>query len=328
MKRREFIAGLGSAAAWPAVARAQQGEQVRRIGVLEGVVENGPIGRPRRAAFLQGLERLGWSEGRNIRIDWRYAAGIADRYESLAQQLLALQPELIIATTTPAAAALQREGTTLPIVFIGVSDPIGSGFVASLNRPGGNLTGLLNIEATIAGKWIALLKEIAPRLERVAFMANPKTTRYDYFLPAAEAAARTLAIELVPARVETPGDIEHAIEIIGRAPNGAIALPPDTFTFALHERIIALATKHRLPGVYWQRGWVADGGLMSYGIDPVDQMREVTPYVDRVLRGEKPADLPVQAPTRYETVLNMKTAKALGLTIPETLLATADEVIE
>jgi putative ABC transport system substrate-binding protein len=328
-RRREFITLLGgAAAAWPMAAGAQQDGRVRRIGVLEGGVEDGELERARLAAFLQGLGRLGWSEGRNVRIDWRYASGIAERHQPLAIELLALQPELVLATTTPAAAALQRETRTIPIVFRGVSDPIGSGFVASLARPAGNLTGLLNIEATIAGKWIAMLKEIAPRLARAAFMANAKTTPYDYFLRAGEAAASSLGVELVPSRVENATEIERSIESLARQPNGGVVVVPDT-TINLHrDLLMALAIRHRLPTVYSDRGDVARGGLMSYGPDRADSYRQAATYVDRILKGEKPADLPVQAPVKYETVLNMKTAKALGLTVPDLMIVRADEVIE
>jgi putative ABC transport system substrate-binding protein len=208
------------------------------------------------------------------------------------------------------------------------ADPIGPGFIVSLARPGGNLTGLLNIEATIAGKWVAMLKEIAPRLSRAAFIANPRTTPYDYWLPEAEAAARSLTIELVPGRVETAADIERAIESVAREPNGGLAFPPDTFTSAHRGFIVALASRHGLPAVYWNRNFVVDGGLMSYGVDPIDPMRQVATYVDRILRSAKPADLPVQAPVNYETVLNMKTAKALGLEVPTSILLRADEVVE
>jgi putative ABC transport system substrate-binding protein len=328
MKRREFIAGLGGVAVWPLAAHAQQPDRVRRIGMLWGSAEDDPVNKPRIAAFRQGLERLGWLEGRNVRIDHRFAAARPPLFQALARELIALQPDVIVANTTPAAAALQREGSAIPIVFLLVSDPIGSGFIASLARPGGNLTGLLNIEASITAKWLAMLKEIAPPLARAAFMANPKTTPYDYFLRAAEAAAPSLAIEVVPSRVETAADIERAIESFARLPNGGLVLPPDFTTTVNRDLIIALAARHRLPAVYAGRFFVAAGGLMSYGIDGVDVYRQAATYVDHILRGAKPADLPVQAPVKYETVLNLKTAKALGLTVPDLLLVRADELIE
>jgi putative ABC transport system substrate-binding protein len=282
----------------------------------------------RVAGFRQGLERLGWSEDRNARIDARFAAGNADQFQVLAKELIALQPDVIFAHSTPVVAALQRESRMIPIVFVSVSDPIGSGFVASLARPGGNLTGLLQYEEGIAGKWLAMLKEIAPRLARAALVANPKTTAYDYFLRAAQAAAPSLTIEVVSTPVETTADIERAIESAARAPNGGLLLPPDTTTTVHRDLIIALAARHRLPAVYPFRVFVEAGGLMSYGTEQVAMFRQAALYVDRILRGAKPADLPVQAPTKFETVVNLKTAKALGLTVPPGLLVAADEVIE
>ncbi len=329
MKRREFITLLGGAVAGrPLAARAQQPERMRRIGVLVSGAEGDPEMQTRLAGFRQGLERLGLSEGRNVRIDYRFAAGNADQYQALAKELVALQPDVILAHTTPVAATLQRESRAIPIVFINVSDPIGSGFISSLARPGGNLTGLLQYEASITGKWLAMLKEIAPRLTRAALVANPKTSPYDYFLRAAEAVAPLLAIELVPSLIENAADIERAIETFARAPNGGLVLPPDTTTTLHRDLIITFAARHRLPAVYAVRIFVAAGGLMSYGIDQVDVFRQAASYVDRILRGAKPADLPVQAPTRFETVVNLKTAKALGLTVPPGLLVAADEVIE
>jgi len=331
-RRRDFITLLGgAAAAWPLAARAkQQDDRVRRIGVLEGAAEDSELGRSRRAAFRQGLERLGWSEGRNVRLDYRYGAGVAEQYQRFAKELLALRPEVILATTTPAVAALKQENSAIPIVFTGVSDPIGSGFVASLSQPGGNITGFLNIEASIAGKWLAMVKEIAPHVTRTGFMANPKTTPYDYFLRGAEAAAPALGVALVPQRVESADDIERSIESFVGVPNGGLVLPPDTFITAHHHLIIALATRHRLPTVFGggARFIVEAGGLMSYGTDTTDNVRQSAAYVSRILRGDKPADLPVQAPVKYETVLNLKTAKALGLTVPDLMLIRADEVIE
>jgi putative ABC transport system substrate-binding protein len=330
MRRRQFITLLGgAAAAWPFGVLAQQPERMRRIGVLVGGTEGDPVEQARLAALRQGLERLGWSQGRNVRIDTRFAAGSADQVQTLAKELVALQPDVMLTHSTGFVAALQRESSTIPIVFVNIADPVGSGFVASLARPGGNLTGFMSFEASIAGKWLAMLKEIAPRLARVAFVANPKTSPYDYFLNAAQAAAPSLAIELVSSPVENAADIERTIELFARTPNGGLFLPPDTGTTTPHrELIIALAARHRLPAVYGVRVFVADGGLMSYAIDQVDTYREAASYVVRILRGEKPADLPVQAPTKYETVINLKTAKALGLTIPPGVLALADEVIE
>jgi putative ABC transport system substrate-binding protein len=328
MRRREFITFFGgAAAAWPLVARAQQSERVRRIGVLAALPEDDPEMQASLAAFRQELDRLGWSEGRNVRIDFRFARDV-DQHQTLAKELVALQPDVILAHTTPVVAAVLRESRTLPIVFLYVSDPVGSGFVASLARPGGNLTGLLLYEASITGKWLAMLREIAPRMARAALVGNPKTPVYDYFLRSAQAIAPSLAIELVPSPVETAAEIERAIESFARTPNGGLFVPPNTTTTLHRDLIVALAARHRLPAVYAFRTFVSAGGLMSYGIDQVDMFRQTVSYVDRILRGAKPADLPVQAPTRYETAINLKTAKALDLTVPPALLVAADAVIE
>ena len=300
---------------------------MRRIGVLIGLAEDDPETKTRLTAFRQGLERLGWSEGRNVRIDSRFAPAGTGQEQALAKELVATQPDVILAHTTQVAAALQRESRAIPIVFVNVSDPIGAGFIASLARPGGNLTGVLHYEASIAGKWLAMLKEIAPRLTRAALVMNPVGS-YDYFLRSTEALAPSLAIELVPSPVENAADIERAIESFARVPDGGLVLPPDATTTVHRDLIIALAARHRLPAVYPLRVFVAAGGLMSYGTDQVDMFRQAASYVDRILRGDKPADLPVQAPTKYETVVNLKTAKALGLTVPPGLLVAADEVIE
>jgi putative ABC transport system substrate-binding protein len=329
MRRRAFITLLGGAAvAWPVVARAQQPGGMRRIGVLIGFAEDDPEAKARLAAFRQGLEKRGWSEGRNVRIDIRFAPAGA-QVQVLAKELVALQPDVILAHSTPVTAALQRESRTIPIVFAVVADPIGSGFIASLPQPGGNITGVSQYEASVTGKWLAMLKEIAPILVRAAFVANPKTaTYYGYFLRAGEALASSLGIEPVLSLVENAADIERAIESFARLPNGGLVLIPDISTAVHRDLIIALATRHRLPAVYWDRSLVAAGGLMSYGNDLVDSFRQAASYVDRILRGDKPADLPVQAATKFETVVNLKTAKALGLTVPPGLLVAADEVIE
>ncbi len=329
MQRREFIALLGgAAAALPLPARAQQPERVRRIGVLSALAEDDPDNKAALAAFRQGCEKLGWSEGRSVRIDIRFAAGDANRIGSLAKELVALEPDAIFAQSTEATTALQRESRAIPIVFVAVSDPIGSGFVVSLARPGGNITGLLNFEESVTSKWLAMLKEISPRLVRVAFVANPKTTPYDYFLRAAKAAAVSLAIELVPFPVETTADIERSIESFARLPDGGLLMPPDTTTILHRDFIIALAARRRLPAIYSARYFVAAGGLMSYGFDRVEVHRQAAYYFDRILHGDRPADLPVQTPTKYETIVNLKAAKALGLDVPPSLLVRADEVIE
>jgi ABC-type uncharacterized transport system substrate-binding protein len=329
MQRRDFITLLGgAAAAWPLAARAQQGGRMRRIGVLAGLAEDDPEMQARLAGLRQGLERLGWSEGRNVRIEYRYAEASAEKAQVLAKELVALQPDVILADTTPFAAMLQRESRTIPIVFVGVADPIGSSFITSLARPGGNLTGLLSYEASIIGKWLAMLKEIAPHLARAALVGNPKTSAYDYFLRMAEVVAPSLAIELVSHRVASAADIERAIEGFARLPHGGVVLLPDTTTSLHRDLIIALAARHRLPAVYTARLFVVAGGLMCYETDRVDMFRQAASYVNRILRGANAADLPVQAPVKYQTMLNLKTARALGLTVPPGLLIAADEVIE
>jgi putative ABC transport system substrate-binding protein len=278
-------------------------------------------------ALLQGLQDLGWSEDRNLRIQVRYAADRPDQYQSLAKELVALRPDVIFAYTTPIVTALRLESRTIPIVFAQVSDPVGSGVVASLARPSGNLTGLLLYEEGIAGKWVAMLKEIAPNLKRAAVLANPKTTPYEYFVHSAQAVARQLAIELVPGLVESTADIERVIASFAGPNQGLLVLPSGTTTL-YRDLVIALAAKYHLPSVYPFRFYVTAGGLMSYSTDLVDQSRKAASYVDRILRGANPADLPVQAPTKYVTAVNMKTAKALGLDIPSSLLVRADEVFE
>ena len=326
MQRREFITLIGGAAAWPLAVRAQP-ERMRRVGVLMGLAEDDPEIRARLAAFRQGLEKRGWSEARNVRIDYRFAPASAQA-QVLAKELVALQPDVIFAHSTPVTAAVQRESSTIPIVFVAIADPVGSGFVASLPRPGGNMTGVMNYEASVIGKWLAMLKEIAPRLTRAALMGNPKTTPFDYFQRAAEVTAPSLGIEPVPTLVENATDIERAIASFASAPNGGLVVIPDVAAVVHRDLIIELAARHRLPAVYYSRYWVAAGGLMSYGNDFVDVFRQAAPYVDRILRGDKPADLPVQAATKFETIINLKTAKGLGLTVPPGLLVAADEVLE
>jgi ABC-type uncharacterized transport system substrate-binding protein len=328
--RRTFLATLGgAAAAWPLAARAQRRpREIRRIGVLMGLAEDDQATRARLAAFRQGLEKRGWSEERNVHIAYRFAPASAQA-QVLAKELVALRPEVILAHTTPVTAALQQESTTIPIVFAAIVDPVGSGFVTSLPRPGGNITGVMLDEASVTGKWLAMLKEIAPNLVRAAFVANPKTaTFYDYYLQAAEAAAPSVGIEPVPTLVENATDIERAIGSFASAPNGGLVLIPDVSATVHRDLVIALAARHRLPAVYYARMFAAAGGLMSYGNDLVDLFRQAAFYVDRILRGDKPADLPVQAATKFETIINLKTARALGLTVPPGLLVAADEVIE
>ena len=332
MRRRDILRFLGGAAvSWPLGTRAQQPDRVRRIGALMAFVENDPETKARLMAFRQGLAKRGWEEGRNVHIDYRFAAAGnigTGQYQALAKQLIALQPDVILTHTPIVTAAMQRENRSIPMVFVNVSDPIGLGFIASLARPGGNITGVLHYEGTIVGKWLGMLKEIAPSLTRAALVANPKVTSYDYFLQAAQAAAPSLAIELVASPVENAAEIEDIIEAFAHTPNSGLVLPPDATTINHRDLVIALAARHRLPAVYAIRSFVAAGGLMSYGTDQNEMFRLAASYVDLILRGTKPADLPVQAPTKYETVVNLKTAKAFGLTVPPGLLVAADEVIE
>ena len=329
MRRREFIALLGgAAAAWPLAARAQQADRMRRIGVLMGLAEDDPDTKARLARFRQGLETRGWSEDRNVSIDYRFAPAGAQA-QLLAKELVDLQPDVMLAQGTALIAALRRESAAIPIVFVGVADPIGSGFIASLAQPGGNLTGVMLYEASVTGKWLAMLKEIMPQLARVALIFNPKTaTYYDFYLRAAEAVAPSLMIQVVLSPVENAAEIERAIESFASTPNGGLLLLPDTSNTIHRDLIAALAIRHRLPAVFDNRNFVSAGGLMSYGVVMVDLYRQAAYYLDRILRGDKPADLPAQAPTRYDTALNLKTAKALGLTVPPGLLVAADEVIE
>jgi putative tryptophan/tyrosine transport system substrate-binding protein len=328
MRRREFIAGISSATAWPVVVWAQQSGETRRIGALIAFAKDDPETEERLAAFRQGLGKRGWVEGRNIHIDYRFAAGRGDQFPVLAKELVAMQPDVILGHTPGATVALQRETRTIPIVFVNVSDPIGMGFIASLSRPGGNLTGVLHYEATIIGKWLTMLKEIAPRLSRAALLANPKVSSYQYFLQSAEATAPTLGIDLTNSPVQTAADIERAIEGLAGSDNNGLILPPDATTVVHRDSIVALAARYHLPAVYGLKTFVAAGGLMSYGTDQNDLFRLAASYVDRILRGDKPTELPIQAPTRFETTVNLKTAKALGLDVPAHLLVAADEVIE
>jgi putative ABC transport system substrate-binding protein len=330
MIRREFITLLGGAAvAWPLTARAQQPERSRNVGVLVGLREDDPDTQARLAGLRVGLERLGWSEGRNIRIHYRFAPP-GTQTQLLAKELVALQPDVLLSQASPATRALQEATRTIPIVFVGVADPIGSGFVASLANPGGNTTGFLLFEASITGKWLAMLKDIAPGLVRAALVINPKTAPYyKFYLNAAEAASSSLGIELVFAPIEnTSADIERVFEMFARVPNGGVVLPPDTNTNFHSDLIVALAARHRLPAVYSDRLFVMAGGLMCYSTNRADQFRTAALYIDRILRGAEPSNLPVQVPTKYETVVNLNTAKTLGLSVPPALLVAADEVIE
>jgi putative tryptophan/tyrosine transport system substrate-binding protein len=329
MKRREFIAGMGGAAAWPLVAHAQQGERVRRIGVLMPFNENDPAAKTIVSAFTQALADLGWTDGRNVRIDLRGAGGDINRIRAFAHELVGLQPDVILVDATPATAALQRETRTIPIVFVNVSDPVVSGIVAALNQPGGNITGFGYLEPSMGGKWLELLSEIAPGLKRIAIMFNPDTAPVSVYMPSLATAARSLKVEPIIAPVQSDGEIEMAIVALGREPGGGLVVMPDTFTISHRAPIISAAARNNVPTVYTlSDAFATDGGLLSYGVDPVDTFRRAATYVDRVLRGAKPSELPVQFPTKFELVINMKTAKALGLTIPPNLLVRADQVIE
>jgi putative ABC transport system substrate-binding protein len=329
MRRREFIAGLGTAAAWPLATRAQQGERVRRIGVLLGPDENDPVAKTYITAFIQALAGLGWTGGRNVRMDLRWGGGDINRIRALAQELVGLQPDILVSSSTPATVALQGETRTIPIVFAGLGDPVASGLVARLDRPSGNITGFAQFEASIVGKWLELLSEIAPGLKRAAIMFNPDTFPVSVYMPSFETAARSLKVVPIMAPVHSDAEIETAINALGREPGGGLVVMPDIFTNAHRVPIISAAARNNVPAVYSGPSFFArDGGLLSYGPDTVDTFRRAATYVDRILRGAKPAELPVQLPTKFEMVLNLKTAKAIGLTIPESFLLRADEVIE
>ena len=326
IERRKLLATLGGAVAWPLAARAQQPERMRRIGVLMNLAVGDPEGEARIAGFVQGLQQLGWSDGRNVRIDYRWAAGDAGHFQRYAEELLALAPDGIFAAATPSVRALQHVTRTVPIVFAIVADPVGAGFVDSLARPGGNVTGFTPFEYGISGKWLELTKEIAPRVTRVAVLRDLTIGLGQ--LGAIQSVAPSLGVELTPIGVDDPGQIERTVAAFARSPNGGLIVTASTSAIIHRELITTLAARNKLPAVYYTRYWVEGGGLMSYGPDFRDQFRQAAAYVDRVLKGEKPADLPVQAPTKYELVINLKTAKALSLTVPETLLARADEVVE
>jgi putative ABC transport system substrate-binding protein len=329
MRRREFIAGLGSTAAWPLAARAQQPSRMRRIGVLVSGDENDPERKTQISAFTKALEDLGWTVGRNVRMEVRWG-GLDDtnRLRALARELVGLQPDIIVTTSTPSTAAVQRGTRRIPIVFSGVGDPVGSGLVAALNQPGGNMTGFGVWEASIGGKWLGLLSEITPGLKRAAFMFNPDTAIASAYMPSLETAARSLKVEPIIAHIHSDAEIETAIMALAREPGGGLVVVPDGFIAGHSAAIILAAARSNVPAVFWSPTFAREGGLLSYGPDLVGTYRRAASYVDRILRGAKPGDLPVQFPTKYELVINLKTAKALGLTIPETLLATADEVIE
>jgi putative tryptophan/tyrosine transport system substrate-binding protein len=329
MKRRTFIAGLGSAAAWPVVAWAQQGDRMRRIGVLSSGDETDLQEKTFVSTFTQALAGLGWTDGRNVRIDLRFGSNDINRIRALAQELVGMQPDIILAQTTAATVAVQRETRTIPIVFAGVGEPVGSGIVPRLDRPGGNVTGFAAYEPSLAGKWLELLSEIAPGLKRAAIIFNPDFgAPASIFLPSFEMAARLLKVAPIIAPVHSDAEIETAINDLGREPGGGLVVQANVFMVTHRAPIILAAARNNVPAVYNLSICARDGGLLSYGPDPVDNLRRAATYVDSILRGAKPGDLPVQFPTKYEMVVNLKTAKALGLTVPQSILLTADEVIQ
>jgi putative ABC transport system substrate-binding protein len=329
IRRRDFITLLGgAAAAWPLAARAQQGDRVRRIGMLIPGDENVPLAKTLLAAFTQALADLGWTDGRNMRMDLRWFGGDINRIPALAQELVGLQPDIILAGTTAATVALQRETRAIPIVFATVSDPVASGLVERLDHPGGNTTGFAIYEASLGGKWLELLSEIAPGLKRAAFMFSPDNPGALVFLPPFETAARSLKVALINAPVYSDVEIETAIIALGREPGGGLVVTGDVFVNVHRATVISAAARNNVPAVYSLPDYARDGGLLSYGPDPVDIFRRAATYVDRILRGAKPGDLPVQFPTKFEMVVNLKTAKALGLNVPQSILLRADEVIE
>jgi putative ABC transport system substrate-binding protein len=328
MRRREFITLAGGAATWPLTARAQQGRQMRTVGVLMNVAADDTEAKARMAAFMQGLEKLGWTDGHNVRITYRWSGSDADHIRKAAVELVALAPDVILTQTSLATAALLQATRTVPIVFTIVSDPVGAGYVDSMAHPGGNATGFINYENSFAGKWLELLKQVAPRVTQVAVLRDPSVAAGIGQFTAIQSVAASLGVELRPVNVHDAGEIERAITTFAAVSNGGLIVTGSPQATANRALIIALAARYRLPAIYNVQFFVTDGGLLSYGTDNVDEFRRAAVYVDRILKGEKAADLPVQAPTKYELAINLKTAKALGLDIPETLLSTADQVIE
>ena len=326
MKRREFITLLGTAAAWPLAARSQQGERVQRIVFLHSLAENDPEVQARIAAFRQGLEALGWREKRNVQIEHRFSHGDLARIQAYTAEVVSSSPDLIVATSSPVTAALKQATHTIPIVFSVVNDPVGQGFVASLARPGGNITGFTFVDSPMIGKWLEILKECAPGTRRIALMFNPHTAPYyPHFMHELGGA---LSVELSPTPVHDEAEIEAAVTALVREPAGGLMVAPDPFINTRRWLIMALAQRHRLPAIYGFRQYVTEGALISYGPNTADIVRRSAAYVDRILKGEKPADLPVQQPTKFDLVINLKTAKALGLEVPWFLQQRADEVIE
>jgi putative ABC transport system substrate-binding protein len=330
MKRRVFITLLGGAAAWPFAARAQQGERTRRIGLFTNLAADDAESQTRNAAFLQALQQLGWTNGANVRIDFRFGAGDAERNRRYASELVALAPDVIVATGSPVVEPLRQATRSVAIIFLQITDPVGAGLVATLARPGGNITGFTNYEYGMSGKWLELLKEAAPRLTRLVVLREAGSVSGIGQLAAIQAVAPSLAVEVRPADVRDADELERGISEFARGSHGDRGLIVTASGLAIIHRqlIVALAARHMLPAIYPLRLYVPDGGLIAYGADTIDPYRRAAAYVDRILKGEKPADLPVQAPTKYELAINLRTAKALGLTVPPMLLARADEVIE
>jgi putative ABC transport system substrate-binding protein len=330
MLRREFLAVMsGAAATWPLAASAQQANRIRRIGVLMGYADTDAEAKSRLAEFIKRLAALGWTEGHNLIIDARWSAGDVNIASTYAKEMVALEPEVILSNTTPVTAALKRETRTIPIVFTVVSDPVGSGFVESLPHPGGNITGFINLESSLVEKWLELLKEVAPQLTRVAIMFNPQTAPYaQYYLGPLEKVAPSFGVRILPALVQSEADIENFIVGLGRESGGGLIVMTDSLVFVHRKLITALAMSNKIPTMHYVRSVPAEGGLISYGVDYADLFQGAAVYVDRILRGMKPAELPVQVPTKYELVINLKTAKALGLDVPQSILLRANEVIE
>jgi putative ABC transport system substrate-binding protein len=330
MQRREFLtlAG-GTVVTWPLVVRAQQPEKMRRLGVLSSLAETDPEAQAWDAAFRKRLVELGWIDGRNVHIDYRWAAGSVDRMRLFARELVQLNPDALVTISTPATAAVQAETRTIPIVFAWVSDPIGSGFVSSLAHPGGNITGFLNIETSVVGKWLSLMREIAPQVSRIGFLYNPQTAPYaQYYLDTFRAASPMLAIEAIDAPVHSTDDVEAFMTKLGREAGAGLFVMSDTSMIVYRKTIYSFAERYRLPVIYPYRVFAAEGGLLSYGVSVPDLLRGAASYIDRILRGERPNELAVQQPTRFELVVNVKTANMLGLTIPTSMRIAAEELIE
>ncbi len=330
MRRREFITLFGGAAvaAWPLAAKAQQPDKIRLIGVLMGFAESDPTAQSMVAAFRDALSKLGWSEGSNVRIELRWGGYAADRIETLAEELAGLRADAILGQTTPVVSALARATQTIPIVFVTVTDPIGSGFAASLARPGGNITGFLVDDPALGGKWVELLKAIAPRTARATLLFNPAGPPLQFFMPSIQAAALSFSVQVNAATVQAKDELENIIAAQARDPGGGLIVMPNVFNTTHRELIVALAARYRIPAIYFAPYCAQSGGLIAYGTDYAEQARQAAGYVDRILKGAKPADLPVQAPTKFELVINLKTAKILSIEVPDKLLALADEVIE